>query len=229
MRRRLEKAGYLEVKTPQLLDRSFWESPATGRIPRAYVRRPRRGRGQNARGQADELPVPCADLPPGRSAPIANCRCGSRSSGPAIATNPPARCTGIMRVRAFTQDDAHIFCTEDQIAAETVRFVELLSTVYRDFGFPEFRVKFADRPRCARRLRCGLGPRRGGAGAGGATAGVDYALNPGEGAFYGPKLEFVLQDAIGREWQCGTLQVDFDMPDRLDAEYIGEDGARHGR
>jgi threonyl-tRNA synthetase len=132
-----------------------------------------------------------------------------------------------MRVRAFTQDDAHIFCTEAQIAPDTVRFVELLSSIYRDFGFPEFRVKFSDRPaqrvgadavwdhaETALKEAC-------------ATAGVDYTLNPGEGAFYGPKLEFVLRDAIGRDWQCGTLQVDFNLPELLDAEYVGEDGARH--
>ena len=131
-----------------------------------------------------------------------------------------------MRVRAFTQDDAHIFCTEAQIAPETVRFVELLSAIYRDFGFAEFQVKFSDRPavragadevwdraEAALREAC-------------ATAGVEYTLNPGEGAFYGPKLEFVLRDAIGRDWQCGTLQVDFVLPERLDAEYTAEDGTR---
>jgi threonyl-tRNA synthetase len=132
-----------------------------------------------------------------------------------------------MRVRAFTQDDAHIFCTEDQIAAETARFVELLRSVYADFGYDTFRIKFADRPEtragddavwdraeAALREAC-------------AMAGVEYELNPGEGAFYGPKLEFVLRDAIGRDWQCGTLQVDFVLPERLDAEYVGEDSARH--
>jgi threonyl-tRNA synthetase len=131
-----------------------------------------------------------------------------------------------MRVRAFTQDDAHIFCTEAQIAPETVRFVELLSSIYRDFGFDSFRVKFSDRPairagsddvwdraEAALQQAC-------------ATAGVDYTLNPGEGAFYGPKLEFVLRDAIGRDWQCGTLQVDFVLPERLDAEYVADDSAR---
>src|SRR5208283_5494705 len=127
----------------------------------------------------------------------------------------------------FTQDDAHIFCTKEQIAPETARFITLLSQVYRDFGFPDFRIKFADRPEAriggdelwdqaegALREAC-------------AIAGVAYELNPGEGAFYGPKLEFVLRDAIGRDWQCGTLQVDPNLPERLDAEYVGEDGARH--
>jgi threonyl-tRNA synthetase len=132
-----------------------------------------------------------------------------------------------MRVRAFTQDDAHIFCTEAQITAETVRFVALLSSIYRDFGFPEFSVKFSDRPA----LRVGADEVWDQAEASlreaCATAGVEYTLNPGEGAFYGPKLEFVLRDAIGRDWQCGTLQVDFMMPDLLGAEYVAEDGARH--
>jgi threonyl-tRNA synthetase len=140
---------------------------------------------------------------------------------------PSGALHGIMRVRAFTQDDAHIFCTEAQIAPETVRFVELLSSIYRDFGYPEFRVKFSDRPasrigsdetwdhaEAALKEACSI-------------AGVQYELNPGEGAFYGPKLEFVLRDAIGRDWQCGTLQVDYFLPERLDAEYVGEDGARH--
>jgi threonyl-tRNA synthetase len=139
---------------------------------------------------------------------------------------PSGALHGIMRVRQFTQDDAHIFCTEAQIADETVRFVELLSSIYRDFGFPEFSVKFSDRPamrvgadhvwdqaEAALKEAC-------------AIAGVEYTLNPGEGAFYGPKLEFVLRDAIGRDWQCGTLQVDFMLPDLLDAEYVAEDGGR---
>jgi threonyl-tRNA synthetase len=139
---------------------------------------------------------------------------------------PSGALHGIMRVRAFTQDDAHIFCTEAQIADETVRFVGLLSSIYRDFGFESFRVKFSDRP-----------AKRAGADAvwdqaetalqeACATAGVAYTLNPGEGAFYGPKLEFVLRDAIGRDWQCGTLQVDFVLPERLDALYVAQDGTR---
>jgi len=139
---------------------------------------------------------------------------------------PSGALHGIMRVRAFTQDDAHIFCTEADIGPETVAFVELLASVYRDFGFESFRIKFADRPtprtgsdetwdraEAALKQAC-------------ATAGVEYELNSGEGAFYGPKLEFVLRDAIGRDWQCGTLQVDFVMPERLDATYIAEDSSR---
>jgi len=139
---------------------------------------------------------------------------------------PSGALHGIMRVRAFTQDDAHIFCTEDQVAEETAKFVALLAEVYRDLGFAEFLVKFADRPtqragddatwdkaEAALREACEL-------------AHVEYELNPGEGAFYGPKLEFTLLDAIGRHWQCGTLQVDYVLPERLDAEYVADDGTR---
>jgi threonyl-tRNA synthetase len=132
-----------------------------------------------------------------------------------------------MRVRAFTQDDAHIFCSEDQIASETARFVELLSSVYRDFGFPEFRIKFSDRPAVRAGDDAVWDRAEGALRDACAMAGVTYEMNPGEGAFYGPKLEFVLRDAIGRDWQCGTLQVDFVLPERLDAEYVGEDSGRH--
>jgi threonyl-tRNA synthetase len=132
-----------------------------------------------------------------------------------------------MRVRAFTQDDAHIFCTEDQINSESVAFCRLLQDIYADFGFTDIRVKFSDRPevragddetwdRAEKALQEAT-----------QAAELETTLNPGEGAFYGPKLEFVLRDAIGRDWQCGTLQVDFVLPDRLNAEYVGEDGNRH--
>jgi threonyl-tRNA synthetase len=130
-------------------------------------------------------------------------------------------------VRGFTQDDAHIFCTEADITAESVRFCDLLRAIYHDFGFDEIAVKFSDRPavragtdevwdRAEAALKTAV-----------ETAGFPYTLNPGEGAFYGPKLEFVLRDAIGRDWQCGTLQVDFVLPERLDANYIGEDSHKH--
>jgi threonyl-tRNA synthetase len=140
---------------------------------------------------------------------------------------PSGALHGIMRVRGFTQDDAHIFCTEDQVTAEAVEFCRLLLSIYRDFGFDEVEVKFADRPekrigsdtvwdRAERDLKAAV-----------EQAGLAYTYNPGEGAFYGPKLEFVLRDALGREWQCGTLQLDFMMPGRLGAVYVGEDGGRH--
>jgi threonyl-tRNA synthetase len=131
-----------------------------------------------------------------------------------------------MRVRAFTQDDAHIFCTEDQIDSEGRAFCDLLLDIYRDFGFDEVRVKFSDRPP----VRAGDDATwdRAESALQSATkaANLETTLNPGEGAFYGPKLEFVLRDAIGRDWQCGTLQVDFVLPERLDAEYVAEDGSR---
>jgi threonyl-tRNA synthetase len=140
---------------------------------------------------------------------------------------PSGALHGIMRVRAFTQDDAHIFCTEDQIVTETKAFCDLLRSVYRDFGFEDVRVKFSDRPE----KRAGSDETwdKAEAALKGATtaAGLEFTLNPGEGAFYGPKLEFVLRDTIGRDWQCGTLQVDFVLPERLDASYVGEDGAKH--
>ena len=140
---------------------------------------------------------------------------------------PSGAMHGIMRVRGFTQDDAHIFCREDQITEEGVAFCALLASVYRDLGFDKFRIKFSDRP--AKRAGSDAVWDQAEAALMEATraAGYEVELNPGEGAFYGPKLEFVLTDAIGRDWQCGTFQVDFVLPDRLGATYVGEDGERH--
>jgi threonyl-tRNA synthetase len=131
-----------------------------------------------------------------------------------------------MRVRAFTQDDAHIFCTEDQIVSEVVGFVKMLSGVYKDFGFESFSIKYADRP--VERAGSDADWDRAEAALTAAcdAAGLSYTLNPGEGAFYGPKLEFVLRDAIGRDWQCGTIQVDYVLPERLDAEYVTSESGR---
>ena len=229
MRRRLDLAEYQEVKTPQLVDRKLWE--ASG-----HWEKFREGMFIATVEDESEKDRVLALKP-------MNCPChvqifnqGIRSYrelplrmaefGACHRYEPSGALHGIMRVRAFTQDDAHIFCEEHQIAAETVRFVSLLSSIYRDLGFESFRVKFSDRP--ARRAGDDATWDR----AEGAlkqaceTAGVEYVLNPGEGAFYGPKLEFVLRDAIGRDWQCGTLQVDFVLPERLDAEYVAEDGTR---
>jgi threonyl-tRNA synthetase len=139
---------------------------------------------------------------------------------------PSGALHGLMRVRAFTQDDAHVFCTEEQITAESVAVTSLILSIYRHFGFDDIRIKFSDRPpkrvgsdeswdRAERALR-----------AASEAAGLDVIHNPGEGAFYGPKLEFVLRDAIGRDWQCGTLQVDFNLPGRLGASFVGEDSQR---
>ena len=140
---------------------------------------------------------------------------------------PSGALHGIMRVRGFVQDDAHIFCEESQIESETEDFIALLASIYRDLGFENFKIKFSDRPekragaddvwdRAENALKNAT-----------IAAGYEFELNPGEGAFYGPKLEFVLVDAIGRDWQCGTLQVDFVLPERLDATYVGEDGNKH--
>jgi threonyl-tRNA synthetase len=140
---------------------------------------------------------------------------------------PSGALHGIMRVRGFTQDDAHIFCTEDQIEAETKQFIEFLSAIYRDLGFEEFKIKFSDRPDNRAGSDAVWDKAEGALKAATESAGYAYDMNPGEGAFYGPKLEFVLTDAIGRDWQCGTLQVDFVLPERLDANYIGADGNKH--
>jgi threonyl-tRNA synthetase len=227
MRRRLEATGYQEVKTPQLVDRALWEASGHWEKFREHM----------FIAQVEDEDKVLALKPMNCPCHVQIFRQGLRSYrelplrmaefGSCHRYEPSGALHGIMRVRAFTQDDAHIFCAEDQIASETVAFVELLSSIYRDFGFESFRVKFSDRPA----VRAGSDETwdraEGALKQACATAGVDYALNPGEGAFYGPKLEFVLRDAIGRDWQCGTLQVDFVLPERLDAEYVGEDGARH--
>src|SRR3954463_7309853 len=226
MRRRLDANGYQEVRTPQLLDRSLWEKS---------------GHWENYRQNMFITQVQDEDkflaLKP------MNCPChvqifnqGLRSYrelplrmaefGSCHRYEPSGALHGIMRVRQFTQDDAHIFCTEDQIASETVEFVALLSSIYRDLGFPEFRVKFSDRPPTRAGSDAVWDQAEGALREACRVAGVEYTLNPGEGAFYGPKLEFVLRDAIGRDWQCGTLQVDFVLPERLGAEYVAEDGTR---
>ncbi len=227
LRRRQDTSGYQEVRTPQLVDRSLWEASGHWEKFREHMFIAT-VEDENKTLALKPMNCPChvqifrQGVRSYRELPLRLAEFGS-----CHRYEPSGALHGIMRVRAFTQDDAHIFCTEDQIAPETVRFVDLLGSVYQDFGFDSFQVKFADRPtertgsdavwdhaEAALKQAC-------------ATAGVEYELNPGEGAFYGPKLEFVLRDAIGREWQCGTLQLDFNMPERLDAEYVGEDGARH--
>src|SRR5579862_5870891 len=226
MRARLERAGYQEVKGPQLLDRSLWEATghwdnfrdnmfiATSRDDRVLAVKPMNCPGHvlifgNRLRSYRELPLRLAEF------------------GSCTRNEPSGALHGIMRVRAFTQDDAHIFCTEDQITGESIAFCKLLLSVYKDFGFEDVAIKFATRPeqrlgndatwdRAEASLRDAV-----------AAAGLDYTLSPGEGAFYGPKLEFHLRDALGRDWQCGTLQLDYMMPGRLGASYVGEDGARH--
>lgn len=236
IRGRLENDGYVEVKTPQLVDRKLWEASGHWEKFREnmYI-------SENEEGLKEYVADPASRI---FALKPMNCPChvqifnqGQRSYrdlplrmaefGSCHRFEPSGALHGIMRVRNFTQDDAHIFCTLDQIEDETVRFYSLLSGIYKDLGFADFKVKFSDRPP----VRAGddaLWDRMEGALKGAcARAGIDYSLNPGEGAFYGPKLEFVLRDAIGRDWQCGTLQVDLVLPERLDAEYVGSDGGKH--
>ena len=226
VRRRLDAAGYSEVKTPQLVDRSLWE--ASGHWEK-FGENMFTAQSEDERTLAlKPMNCPChvqifrQGIKSYRDLPLRMAEFGS-----CHRNEPSGALHGIMRVRAFTQDDAHIFCTEDQITEESVKFCALLQSIYADFGFDDVRVKFSDRPD----VRAGDDATwdRAEAALTDAThaAGLDTVLNPGEGAFYGPKLEFVLRDAIGRDWQCGTLQIDFVLPDRLDAEYVGEDGNRH--
>ncbi|MEZ7135911.1 threonine--tRNA ligase [Komagataeibacter sp. SM21] len=227
MRRAQNGNGYQEVRTPQLVDRGLWEASGHWDKYREHM----------FIATVEDEDKTLALKPMNCPCHVQIFRHGLRSYrelplrmaefGACHRYEPSGALHGIMRVRGFTQDDAHIFCTEDQIADETARFVRMLSDVYQDLGFEHFRVKFADRPEQragddatwdraenALKVACDM-------------AGVAYEHNPGEGAFYGPKLEFVLRDAIGRDWQCGTLQVDYVLPERLDASYVGEDSARH--
>ncbi len=226
MRRRLEASGYQEVRTPQLVDRKLWE--ASGHWDN-YKQNMFIARVEDEDTTLALKPMSCPchvlifrhALRSYRELPLRMAEFGA-----CHRYEPSGALHGIMRVRAFTQDDAHIFCTEAQVADETVAFVALLSSVYRDFGFESFRVKFSDRPVPRAGSDATWDRAEGALRDACATAGVEYELSPGEGAFYGPKLEFVLRDAIGRDWQCGTLQVDFVLPERLDAEYVAEDGTR---
>ena len=225
MRRRLDAGGYEEVKTPQLVDRALWE--ASGHWDK-FRENMFTAEAEDDRTLAlKPMNCPChvqifrQGIKSYRDLPLRMAEFGS-----CHRNEPSGALHGIMRVRAFTQDDAHIFCTEDQITAESVRFCALLQSIYADFGFDDVRVKFSDRPE----VRAGeddVWDRAESALTDACEAAkLETTLNPGEGAFSGPKLEFVLRDAIGRDWQCGTLQVDFVLPDRLDAEYVGDDGER---
>ncbi|MHB1217703.1 MAG: threonine--tRNA ligase [Alphaproteobacteria bacterium] len=226
MRRRLEAGGYVEVKTPQLVSRALWE--ASGHWEKF---------GQHMFTTAAEDEHVLALKPMNCPCHVQIFRQGLRSYrelplrmaefGSCHRNEPSGALHGIMRVRAFTQDDAHIFCTEDQITDETKRFCDLLYGIYADFGFTDVLVKFSDRPDVRAGTDATWDKAENSLKAAIEAAGKSYTLNPGEGAFYGPKLEFVLRDAIGREWQCGTLQVDFVLPERLNASYVAEDGAKH--
>ena len=225
IRMKLDSNGYKEVNTPQLVDRSLWENSGHWE----------KFREQMFVSESEDKTLAIKPM---------NCPChvqifrqGIKSYkdlplrmsefGCCHRNEPSGALHGLMRLRSFTQDDAHIFCTEEQIISETSNFCSLLMDVYKDFGFEDIKIKFSDRPsnragndevwdQAEKSLIDAV-----------ESAGYKYELNPGEGAFYGPKLEFVLRDAIGRDWQCGTLQVDFVLPERLDASYIGEDGQKH--
>ena len=234
IRRRQRAAGYVEVKTPQLVDRKLWE--ASGHWDkfrehmyiaenedglRDYISRPQESRifALKPMNCPCHLEIYKRGVKSYRDLPLRMAEFGS-----CHRAEPSGALHGLMRVRNFVQDDAHIFCTAEQIADETAEFMKLLSRIYADFGFDSFHIKFADRPpvragddsvwdkaEAALHDAC-------------QRANVDFVLNSGEGAFYGPKLEFVLRDAIGRDWQCGTWQVDFVLPERLSAEYTDADG-----
>lgn len=226
MRRRQDAAGYVEINTPDLLDYSLWETSGHAEkfgenmystvMPdeRKYALKPMNCPGgvqvyNYGQRSYRELPLRMAEF------------------GKVHRYEPSGALHGMMRVRHFTQDDAHVFCTPEQLKEECLTLVDLVLDIYKDFGFDDVRIKFSDRPearigddavwdKSEAALKNAL-----------EATGLPYTLNPGEGAFYGPKLEFVLQDAIGRDWQLGTIQVDFNLPERFDATYIGEDGAPH--
>ena len=223
MRNRQDKAGYVETNTPDMMDKSLWETSGhwdkfsdmmfrtEAKDDKIYAIKPMNCPGaveifkQGLKSYRD-LPFLLSEF------------------GKVHRYEPSGALHGLMRVRAFTQDDAHIFCTEDQITQESKTVCDLILSIYKDFGFDNVRIKFSDRPE----KRVGDDAIWDKAEAALMQAmeatGLEYTLNPGEGAFYGPKLEFVLRDAIGRDWQCGTLQVDLNLPGRLGATYIGEDG-----
>jgi threonyl-tRNA synthetase len=225
LRRKLERTGYVEVNTPLLVDRVLWEKSGHWEKFRQNM----------FISESEERHLAIKPM---------NCPChvqiynqGIRSYrdlplrmaeyGACHRNEPSGALHGLMRVRAFVQDDAHIFCTEDQVKAETKAFIDLLREVYADLGFTDIRVKFSDRPSVRAGSDATWDKAESSLKDATEAAGLSWELNPGEGAFYGPKLEFVLRDAIGRDWQCGTLQADFVLPERLGAQYVGEDGAKH--
>ncbi len=225
MRKRQEDADYVETNTPDLLDRSLWETSGhwekfgenmfttEAKEERVFAIKPMNCPGavevykQGLKSYRD-LPLRMAEF------------------GKVHRYEPSGALHGLMRVRAFTQDDAHIFCTEDQITTESKNVCDLILSIYKDFGFENVRINYSDRPK----KRVGSDDiwdkaEKALMDAAEAT-GLKYSLNSGDGAFYGPKLDFILRDAIGRDWQCGTLQVDLNLPGRLSATYIGEDGQK---
>ena len=227
IRRQLVRADYIEVKTPLLLDRKLWEASGHWENYRehmflAEVEDENRTLVVKPMNCPAHVQIFNEGLKSYRELPIRMAEFGS-----CHRYEPSGALHGIMRVRGFVQDDAHIFCTHEQITPETTSFCKLLLACYKDLGFEEVRVKLATRPENRIGSDAVWDQAEKALAEATTAAGLDYALNPGEGAFYGPKLEFVLRDSIGRDWQCGTLQVDFVLPERLDAEYIGPDGAKH--
>ena len=231
MRRQQRKGGYVEVNTPQVVDRKLWEQSGHWEKYQDHMfivevdEEHAREKSVNA---LKPMNCPChvqifnQGLKSYRDLPLRMAEFGSCNR-----YEPSGALHGIMRVRGFTQDDGHIFCRENQIETETAEFIRFLSAVYKDLGFENFKVKFSDRPEKRSGSDEVWDKAEAALLAATRAAGIEPELNPGEGAFYGPKLEFVLTDAIGRDWQCGTHQVDFVLPERLDANYIGEDGAKH--
>jgi len=225
IREKLRVNGYGEVKTPQIVDRSLWEKSGHWDKFSAMMFTTH---SENRDYAVKPMNCPChiqiynQGIKSYRDLPIRLAEFGS-----CHRNEPSGTLHGLMRVRNFVQDDAHIFCTEDQIQSEVSIFIDLLFEVYKDFGFEEVIIKLSTRPenrvgsdevwdKAEQALELALNAKE-----------LDWELQPGEGAFYGPKIEFSLKDCIGRVWQCGTIQVDFSMPDRLGASYIGEDSARH--
>ncbi|OYW13278.1 MAG: threonine--tRNA ligase, partial [Rhodospirillales bacterium 12-54-5] len=225
IRAKLQANHYVEVKTPILVDRILWEKSGHWEKFQEHMFT---SVSEEKTLAIKPMNCPChvqifnQGITSYRDLPLRMAEFGS-----CHRNEPSGALHGLMRVRGFTQDDAHIFCTEDQITSETVAFCDLLKEVYRDLGFTEIKVKFSDRPEKRAGTDATWDKAENALKEAVNAAGLEWTLNPGEGAFYGPKLEFVLRDAIGRDWQCGTLQVDFVLPERLDANYIGEDGAKH--
>jgi len=225
MRRVYRDNGYQEVRCPQILDLSLWEKSghlAHFKDNMFITTSENRDYGVKPMNCPGHVQIFNTDVRSYRDLPLRYGEFGS-----CHRNEPSGALHGVMRVRGFTQDDGHIFCTEEQIPAEVIAFNVLLRKVYQDFGFTDVAVKVALRPegrvgsdevwdKAEEALRSGL-----------RASGLEWTELPGEGAFYGPKIEFHIKDAIGRSWQCGTIQVDFSMPGRLGAEYVGEDNSRH--
>ena len=231
MRQKLEDSGYLEINTPLVVDRKLWE--ASGHWDKyrenMFITEIDEEHANDKRVNAlKPMNCPChvqvynQGIKSYRDLPIKFAEFGS-----CHRYEPSGTMHGLMRVRGFTQDDGHIFCTENQIESETGKFIELLSDVYADLGFKDFDIKLSTRPetrvgsdeiwdKAESALEAAIN-----------NLGYPYKIDEGDGAFYGPKLDFVLTDAIGRDWQCGTFQLDFNLPERLDAEYVGEDGNKN--